>query len=95
MNKFMIHMMISSVSVISYFYLNDINSPLQMCHFLIKFLCCNENLTDSDKTFEPTNVPMSDIKAVADDIEQIADDILLPVPKVKKMVKWWDEKKES
>jgi len=66
-----------------------------MCHFLIKFICCNKNLTDSDKTFEPTNVPMADIKAVADDIEKIADDILDPVSKVKKTVKWWDEKEDS
>ena len=94
MNKLMIHMMISCMSIVSYFYLNNINNPFQMCHFLIKFICCNKNLTDSDKTFEPTNVPMSDIKAVADDIEKIADDILSPAPKVSKMVSWWDKKKD-
>jgi hypothetical protein len=82
------------MSVISYFYLNNINNPFQMCHFLIKFIC-NKNLTDSDKTFEPTNVPMEDIKAVADGIEQKADDILLPAPQVKKMVKGWDQKKQD
>ena len=58
------------MSVISYFYLNEINNPLKMCHFLIKFICCNENTTDLDKTFEPTHVPMEDIRAVADDIEK-------------------------
>ena len=92
--RYKIHLVIYSMSVISYYYLNNINNT-QMCHFLIKFICCNKNLTDSDKTFEPTNVPMEDIKAVADGIEKIADDILLPTPQVKKMVKWWDEKKQD
>ncbi len=63
--------------------------------FLIKIIWCNKNLTDSDKTYEPTNIPMEDIKTVADGIEKIADDILLPTPQVKKMVKWWDEKKQN
>ena len=94
MNKLMIHMMMYCMSIICYFYLNQINNPIKMCHFLIKFICCNKNLTDSDKTFEPTNVPMADIKAVADDIEKIADDILDPVSKVKKTGKWWDEKED-
>lgn len=96
MTKYMIHMMIYSISIISYFYLNNINTTkLEMCHFLFKIICCNKNLTDSDKTFEPTNVPMEDIKAVADSVENIVDDIISPVPKVKKMVKWWDDKKQN
>lgn len=91
----MIHIIIYCISIISYFYLNNINNPFQMCHFLIKIICCNKNLTDSDKTFEPTNIPMSDIKAVADDIEKIADDIIDPTNKVKKMVQWFDDKKQN
>lgn len=95
MNKLMIHMMIYCMSIIGYFYLNDINNPFQMCHFLIKFICCNKNLTDSDKTFEPTNVPMEDIANVANSVEHIVDDIISPVPKVKKMVRWFDDKKKD
>ena len=53
--RYKIHLVIYSMSVISYYYLNNINNT-QMCHFLIKFICCNKNLKDSHKTFEHTNV---------------------------------------
>ncbi len=65
MNKFMIHIMIYIMSVVSYIYLNNINiSPLSMCSLFIKFICCNKSLKDSDVVSQPESltVPFEEIK---------------------------------
>ena len=78
MNKYITHIMIYMISVISYYYLN--NNPLEMCHLFIKFICCNKNTTDKDLVSEPEaiNVPFDDVKKVADSAEHIIDEIIAP-----------------
>ena len=81
MNKFMIHIIIYILSIISYIYLNNINiSPLSMCSIFIKSICCNRSLEDSDVVSQPESltVPFEDIKKVGQDVEQVFEDIITP-----------------
>ena len=87
-------------SVVGYAYLNDIYiyiTPLSMCSLFIKFICCNKSLKDSDVVSEPANltVPFEQVKQIGEDAEKIIDEVLNPENKVKKMVSWWDGKKED
>lgn len=96
MNKFLIHIMIYMMSVISYIYLNNINniSPLSMCSIFIKFICCNRSLKDTDIVSEPSNisVPFEDIKRVGSSIEHVVEETLNPEKnKVKSIVSFFDK----
>ena len=85
------------MSIISYFYLNEINSPIQMLNLLIKIICCNTNIQDKDMVYEPDNVsvPFDDVEKVGNAVENIVEDLIVPENKiVKKMVSWFDNKKE-
>ena len=98
MNKYLLHVMIYIVSIISYIYLNDVNiAPLTMCSVFIKLICCNRSLKDTDMVSDPANisVPFEDVKKVGQSIEDVVDEIISPKNKVKKMVSWWDEKKKD
>ena len=97
MNKYMIHVMIYIMSVISYIYLNDIYiTPFVMCSVFIKFICCNRSLKDSDIVSQPdsVNIPFEEIKKVGDAIEHVVEDVISPTKNVKKMVRFWDDKKD-
>ena len=98
MNKFMIHVMIYLVSVISYIYLNDIYiTPFVMCSVFIKFICCNRSLKDSDIVSQPdsVNIPFEEIKKVGDAIEHVVEDVISPTKNVKKMARFRDDKKDN
>lgn len=80
MHKFMIHVVIYIISVISYIYLNDIIiSPISMCSMFIKFNC-NRSLKDSDVVSQPdsVNIPFEDVKKVGDAIEKVVEEATLP-----------------
>ena len=86
------------MSVGSYIYLNNVNiTPLSMCSIFIKFICCNRALKDSDVVSDPANltVPFEEVKKVGESIENIVDEIINPEQKVKKMVSFWDDKKND
>ena len=82
-----------------YLFLNNINtiSPLSMCSIFIKFICCNKSLSDKDIVSDPSsiNVPFDDVRKAGEAIENVIDEAIAPGSKIKKMVKWWDGKKES
>ena len=95
----MIHIMIYIISVMSYIYLNNIIiSPIKMCHLLIKVICCNRSLKDSDMVYEPDNltVPFEDVKKVGSAIEHVVEDVLAPqTTTVKDIASLFDGKKNS
>ena len=98
MNKYMIHVMIYVMSVISYIYLNDIYiTPFVMCSVFIKFICCNRSLKDSDIVSQPdsVNIPFEEIKKVGDAIQNVVEEVISPTKNVKKMVSFWDNKKDD
>ncbi len=83
-----------------YLFLNNINtvSPLTMCSFFVKFICCNRSLKDSDVVSQPESltVPFDDIQKAGNAIENVIDEVISPDgAKIKKMVKWWDGKKDD
>ena len=83
----------------SYIYLNNIIiSPIKMCHLLIKVICCNRSLKDSDMVYEPDNltVPFEDVKKVGSAIENVAEDVLTPqTTTVKDIASLFDGKKNN
>ena len=86
-SKYLLHIMIYILSVISYIYLNNVNiAPLTMCSLFIKMICCNKSLTDSDMVSEPSNVsvPFENVKKVAASVENVIDDVLAPQTKTVK-----------
>ena len=99
MKQYFIHIVIYIVSVMCYLFLNNINtvSPLSMCSLFIKFICCNKSLKDSDVVSDPSNVtvPFDDVQKAGEAIENVIDEVINPENKIKKMVKWWDGKKED
>ena len=99
MNRYLIHIMIFFMSVISYIYLNNIIiSLITMCSiFFIKMICCNRSITDSDAVSEPSSVsvPFDDVKKIASSVENVIEDILTPQTKtVKDIAKLFDKKKD-
>ena len=96
MNKYLLHIVIYIISVISYIYLNNVNiAPLTMCSLFIKMICCNRSITDKDMVYDPANisVPFDDVKKVAASVENVIDDVLAPQTKtVKDIAKLFDKK---
>ena len=82
-----------------YLFLNNINtvSPFQMCHIFLKLICCNKSLSDKDIVSQPEslNVPFDDVRKAGEAIENVIDEAIKPNNNIKKMVKWWDGKKED
>ncbi len=80
-----------------------------MCSIFIKFICCNKSLSDKDIVSDPSsiNVPFDDVRKAGEAIENVIDEAIErssgpfnsegvePGSKIKKMVKWWDGKKED
>ena len=99
LSHYLIHIMISIISFITYIYLNKINiKPLTVCHLLVKIICCNKNLTDKDVVYEPENisVPFEDVKKVGSAIEQVVEDFTHPQNQiVKSMVGLLESKKTN
>ena len=87
MSKYLLHIMIYIISIISYIYLNNVNiAPLTMCSLFIKMICCNRSITDKDMVYDPANisVPFEDIKKVATSVENVLEDVLAPQTKTVK-----------
>ena len=87
MSKYLLHIMIYILSVISYIYLNNVNiAPLTMCSLFIKMICCNRSITDKDMVYDPANisVPFEDVKKVATSVENVIADVLEPQTKTVK-----------
>ena len=95
MNKYLLHIMIHILTIISYIYLNNVNiAPLTMCSLFIKMICCNKSLTDSDMVSEPSSVsvPFEDVKKVGTSVENVIDDVLAPQTKtVKDLAKLFEK----
>jgi len=96
MNKYLLHIMVHILTIISYIYLNNVNiAPLTMCSLFIKMICCNRSITDKDMVYDPANisVPFEDIKQVATSIENVIEDVLAPQTKtVKDIAKLFEKK---
>ena len=77
MNKYIIHLIITFLTYVVYFFLNDINNT-NMCHFLVRFVCCNKNMSEKDSVYDPTSVdiPLEDVKKVGEAIENVVDDVI-------------------
>ena len=60
-----------------------------MCHVLIKVICCNRSLKDSDMVYEPDNltVPFEDVKKVGSAIEHVVEDVLAPQTTTRRYVR--------
>lgn len=99
MNKYLLHILIYIISLTFYIHLNNLNiSPFNMCHLLIKIICCNKSISDKDLVYDPDNitVPFDDIKKVGSAIENVVEDVIQPQNKiVKSMVDLFSDKKKN